>query len=102
MPRLPDLFRKNWGQIITQYNTLHHLGQFDLTITDMTMPQMTGDTLVKEILKIRPDMPIILSTGYSEKINRESAVDIGARKYVEKPLDKRELATAIRDVLDEK
>jgi PAS domain S-box-containing protein len=76
--------------------------RFDLVITDMTMPQMTGDKLVKEILKIRSDMPIILCTGFSEKINRESAGSIGIRKYIEKPLDKRELSIGIREVLDKK
>jgi PAS domain S-box-containing protein len=76
--------------------------RFDLVITDMTMPQMTGDKLVKEILKIRSDMPIILCTGFSEKINRDSAGSIGIRKYIEKPLDKRELSIVIREVLDKK
>jgi PAS domain S-box-containing protein len=47
--------------------------QFDLVITDMTMPHITGDKLVKEILKIRPDMPTILCTGFSEKIDEEKA-----------------------------
>ncbi|MCP3932540.1 MAG: response regulator, partial [Bacteroidetes bacterium] len=75
---------------------------FDLIITDMTMPQMTGKDLIQEILKIQPDMPIILCTGFSEKINRESAGEIGIGKYIEKPLNKRELSIAVREVLDEK
>ena len=75
---------------------------FDLIITDMTMPQMSGDKLTKEILKIRSDMPIILCTGFSEKINKGSSGAIGIRKYLEKPLNKRELSIAIREVLDEK
>jgi len=75
---------------------------FDLIITDMTMPQMTGKELIQEILKIQPDMPIILCTGFSEKINRESAGEIGIGKYIEKPLNKRELSIAVREVLDEK
>lgn len=75
--------------------------QFDLVITDMTMPKMTGDQLVQEILKIRPDMPIIISTGFHENINEEKAKQIGIRQYIEKPLDRRILAQMVRKVLDE-
>jgi PAS domain S-box-containing protein len=76
--------------------------QFDLVITDLTMPKMTGDKLVKEILNIRSEMPIILCTGFSEKINGEKAKEIGAFGYIEKPVDKRDLAVAVRRVLDKK
>lgn len=74
--------------------------QFDLVITDLTMPKMTGDKLVKEILNIRPDMPIILCTGFSEKMDAEKAAEIGAFGYLEKPHDKRDLAITVRTVLD--
>ena len=74
--------------------------QFDLVITDLTMPKMTGDKLVKEILNIRPDIPIILCTGFSEKIDEKKANAIGASDYIEKPLDKRDFAFNIRKVLD--
>ncbi len=74
--------------------------RFDLVVTDMTMPGMTGDLLVREILKVRPGMPVILCTGFSEKIDAGSAVNTGISKYVEKPLDKRGFAEAIREVLD--
>ncbi len=73
---------------------------FDLVITDMTMPKMTGDQLAKEILNIRSDIPIILCTGFSEKISEEKAKGIGVRQYIEKPLNKHDLAVAIRKVLD--
>jgi PAS domain S-box-containing protein len=73
---------------------------FDLIITDMTMPHMTGKELIKEILITRPDMRTILSTGFSEKIDRERASELGIKKYIEKPLNMRELAVAIREVLD--
>jgi len=76
--------------------------QFDLIVTDMTMPSMTGDKLVKAILKIRSDMPTIICTGFSEKINGERAKEIGATGYLEKPLDKRDLAVTIRQILDAK
>jgi PAS domain S-box-containing protein len=74
--------------------------QFDLVITDLTMPKMTGDKLVKEILKIRPNMSIIICTGFSEKMNGEKATAIGASGYLEKPHDKRKLAMTVRNVLD--
>ncbi|MCJ7541570.1 MAG: response regulator, partial [Desulfobacterales bacterium] len=74
--------------------------QFDLVITDMTMPHITGDKLVKEILKIRPDMPTILCTGFSEKIDEEKAKKIGVRQYIEKPFDRGKLSRLVRKVLD--
>jgi CheY-like chemotaxis protein len=75
--------------------------QFDVIITDMTMPRMTGDRLTKEILTIRPQMPVIICTGYSERISAEEAEALGARKYIEKPIDVQNLAAALREVLDE-
>ncbi|MBW2248208.1 MAG: response regulator [Deltaproteobacteria bacterium] len=75
---------------------------FDLVITDMTMPKMTGDQLVREILKIRPDMSIIISTGFHEKIDEEKARQIGIRQYIEKPLNRRILAKVVREVLDDR
>jgi CheY-like chemotaxis protein len=74
--------------------------QFDLVISDLTMPKMTGDKLAKEILNIRPDIPVILCTGFSEKIDEKKAKDIGAADYIEKPLDKRDFAFKVRKVLD--
>ena len=73
---------------------------FDLVITDMTMPGMTGDVLAQEILKIRPDMPIIICTGFSEKMTPEKAAEIGIRRYIAKPLSKRDLIMTVRQVLD--
>ena len=74
--------------------------QFDLVITDMTMPQMTGDHLVEEILKIRPDLPTIICTGFSEKIDKEKAKKIGICQYIEKPLNWSDLAKMVRRTLD--
>jgi len=74
--------------------------QFDLVITDMTMPQMTGDHLVEEILKIRPDLPTIICTGFSEKIDEEKAKEIGIRQYIEKPLNRSDLAKLVRKALN--
>jgi len=72
---------------------------FDLVITDMTMPKMTGETLAKEILEIRPDMPIILCTGFSERITRERALAQGIREYLMKPFDLKQLAECVHRVL---
>lgn len=74
--------------------------RFDLVMTDMTMPNMTGDQLAKEIMRIRPDLPIILCTGFSEQITKERAAGIGVRAFIMKPLAMRELAEEIREVLD--
>ena len=75
---------------------------FDVIITDMTMPRMTGDRLTKEILTIRPQMPVIICTGYSERMSEKRAETLGVRKYIEKPIALRNLASALREVLDEK
>ena len=77
-----------------------HPDEIDLVITDMTMPHMTGDRFAQEILKIRPSIPIILCTGYSEKINESRAKELGIRKYIEKPMEKEILARSVREVLD--
>ncbi len=73
---------------------------FDLVITDMTMPKMTGDRLAKEIMKIRPNIPLILSTGFSELISEEQAKEMGISTFVMKPYLVREMAKTIRRVLD--
>lgn len=76
--------------------------KFDLVITDMTMPDMTGEELAREFMSIRPDIPIILCSGYRKKIMEVKAKDIGIRAFVGKPILKREIAETIRRVLDEK
>lgn len=73
---------------------------WDLMITDQTMPHLTGDQLSKEILKIRPDFPIIMCTGYSTKIDAQKAAEIGIKAFFLKPVDKDELAQSVRQLLD--
>lgn len=73
---------------------------FDLVITDMTMPKMTGDALAKEMIHIRQDIPIILCTGFSEMITEEKAKSIGIQEFVMKPYTVHDLARRIRKVLD--
>jgi CheY-like chemotaxis protein len=67
----------------------------------MTMPGITGEKLVKRIRNIRPDIPVIICTGYSENINEEKAASMGINAFILKPLVTRELASKIRMVLDE-
>ena len=74
---------------------------FDLVITDMTMPEMTGDKLAVELMKIRQGIPVILCTGYSSKISDKTAVDIGIKAFAYKPVSKADLAKIVRKVLDE-
>jgi len=75
---------------------------FDLVLTDQIMPSMTGADLAQEMLKIRPDLPIILCTGFSEHISVEKALAMGIRRFVMKPLVISQAARIIRSVLDEK
>lgn len=75
--------------------------QFDLVISDMAMPAMTGDQLVVEILKLRPDMPVIICTGYSSIITEKKAKQIGVHSFVMKPLDRAKFAEIVRKTLDE-
>ncbi len=75
-------------------------GDFDLVITDMTMPDMTGADLAREILRLRPDMPVILCTGYSELISEEEALQMGIRRFLMKPLFMGDVARELRAVFD--
>ena len=75
-------------------------GSFDLVITDMTMPGMTGAELAREILRVRPGTPIILCTGYSELIGEDEALRMGIRRFLMKPLFMGDVAREIRAVLD--
>ncbi|MFC1579498.1 PAS domain S-box protein [Thermodesulfobacteriota bacterium] len=75
---------------------------FDLIITDMTMPDMTGSDLAKEILPVRADIPVILCTGFSEQIDEKKAKEMGIRAFVMKPIVMRQIADTIREVLDRK
>jgi PAS domain S-box-containing protein len=74
-------------------------GEFDLVITDMTMPNMTGAELSKMLLEIRPELPIILCTGFSEAIDPERAEKIGIRKMLTKPVLAKDLGDSIKKVL---
>ncbi|MCP3941038.1 MAG: response regulator [Desulfobacteraceae bacterium] len=75
---------------------------FDMVITDMTMPQMTGIKLAKKLKAIRPDILIIICTGHSAIIDEEKAKQAGIDGFVMKPMSKLKFAKVIRDVLNKK
>jgi CheY-like chemotaxis protein len=75
--------------------------QFDAVITDMTMPHLTGLELAKEVLGIRPDMPVILCTGFSDLIDKEGALKVGIKSFLIKPVSLYTLAKSLREALDE-
>ncbi|MBU0663317.1 MAG: DUF3365 domain-containing protein [Proteobacteria bacterium] len=90
----------NGGVALEEFQ--NRLGQFDLVITDMTMPYMTGAEFAQKILGIRPDIPIILCTGQSELINREKALAMGVCEYLNKPVLKHDFLAAIHRALEKK
>jgi PAS domain S-box-containing protein len=73
---------------------------FDLVITDMTMPNMTGLELSEELMRIRPDIPILLCTGFSERVTEEKIKEAGIRELLMKPAPVKEIADAVRRILD--
>jgi PAS domain S-box-containing protein len=75
--------------------------KFDLIITDMAMPNMRGDKLSAELIKIRPDIPLLLCTGFSEAMSEEKATSLGIKGFLMKPIVMKDLAQKIREVLDE-
>jgi len=93
-------------QVVTRTSSIEALelfregpDQFDLVITDMTMPNMTGDRLAKELMGIRSDIPIILCTGFSERITKEEAKRVGVKEFLMKPIASSEMAQVIRRTL---
>jgi signal transduction histidine kinase/ActR/RegA family two-component response regulator len=76
--------------------------RFDLVITDMTMPKMTGDILAKALIALRPDLPVILCTGFSTSITEEIADRLGIRALVMKPVLMNQIAATVRRVLDDR
>ena len=72
---------------------------FDLVITDQTMPALTGIELAKRMLQIRPDIPIILCTGYSNLVSEDSAKATGIRELAFKPLSRSSIGQLIKKVL---
>ena len=78
----------------------HNPGEFDLVITDQTMPNMTGRELAREMMFIRPDVPIILCTGFSDQIEEKRAEEMGIRGFLTKPAGMKAMSEKVREVLD--
>jgi PAS domain S-box-containing protein len=103
-----QLLKKLGYKVIAKTNSVEALEAFraqpdeiDLVITDQTMPDMTGDILARQILQLKPGVPVIICSGFSEKMNKEKARAIGIRQFVLKPIAMMELAQTIRRILDE-
>jgi CheY-like chemotaxis protein len=80
---------------------LNSKNSFDLIITDQTMPGMNGDAMIKKILVINPQQPVILCTGYSDSINEEQALAMGVKHFLMKPVSIVMLGKLVREVFDE-
>ncbi len=74
--------------------------KFDVVITDMAMPNIPGDKLTAELIKLRPGIPILLCTGFSERISEQNALSVGIKGILMKPIVKADLASKIREVID--
>ncbi|SLM29633.1 hypothetical protein MTBBW1_190005 [Desulfamplus magnetovallimortis] len=74
---------------------------FDLVLTDMTMPGLTGDQLASELISIKPSIPVIICTGFSEKVDAKAVDAMGIKGFLKKPVIMADLAQKVRDVLDE-
>jgi CheY-like chemotaxis protein len=72
---------------------------FDLVLTDMTMPKMTGAELTREVLSLRPKLPVIMITGFSEIIDKDKAQRMGVKEFILKPVKKEKLSQVVNRVL---
>jgi CheY-like chemotaxis protein len=77
-----------------------HPNQFDLVITDMTMPRMTGDLLAGHLLSVRKDIPIFLITGYNSEMTEARAMELGITGFLLKPVSLLQMARMVRKTLD--
>ncbi|MFH1243928.1 MAG: ATP-binding protein, partial [Pseudomonadota bacterium] len=75
--------------------------KFDLVITDLSMPDVTGERLAQEVMNIRPGIPVMMCSGFDERIRREKAKKMGVKAFIQKPLTFEELAKAVREALDD-
>jgi DNA-binding NtrC family response regulator len=88
------------GKIATVLAVFRHdPDAYDFVMTDMTMPNLTGEGLAKELLRIRPEIPIVICTGYSHQMVHKKVLGMGIRAFVMKPFVLRQVAGIIRNVL---
>ena len=93
-----SLFKRDgrrWIRTAVEDLGLVKANNFDLVITDMTMPKMTGKKLAAEVINIGPDIPVILSSGYSKKLSDERAAELGIKVLLMKPVSKNDLANTV-------
>ena len=100
------MLRRSGYQVTSCTNSLRALqiftddpDRFELVITDATMPEMSGEKLVARLLALRPELPIIMCTGYSDRVHRETAGDMGVAGFLMKPMQRSELINMVRKVL---
>jgi CheY-like chemotaxis protein len=103
-----DMLERLGYRVTTRTSSIEALSIFqdqpdsvDLVISDQTMPEMTGYDLARRMLQIRPDLPIILCTGYSSQVSEEKARAYGIKGFALKPLERKDISVFIRKVLDE-
>lgn len=72
---------------------------FDLIITDQTMPEMTGTEMIQQIFQITPDIPVILCSGYNEQVGEKEALELGCASYLDKPVDNQLLLLELHETL---
>ena len=109
LTRMGKIMLERLGYTVTEYNSslealavfMQDPDRFDLVITDQTMPGMTGTDLARRLLQLRPGLPIILCTGFSNLVNEESAQLLGIKGFVLKPLSKSVIGQLIRKVLQD-
>ena len=94
--------RTNGVEALEAFRNQSQDKRFDLVITDMTMPHLTGIALAQELLKLEPNLPILLCTGFSEQADAEKAERIGIKGFLMKPVVLKDLAGMVRKVLDDK
>ena len=104
---ISELLRKLGYRVTSRTSSIEALeafravpNRFDMIITDMAMPKLPGDKLSAEIIRINPDIPILLCTGFSESITEEKTQAIGIKGFLTKPIILKDLAEKIRDILD--
>ena len=106
--RVMKLMLESLGYRVVAHTSSRHALQafqetpqaFDLVMTDMTMPELNGEEFAQSVLQQRPDIPVILCTGFNEHMNEERAREIGIRRLIYKPFDRSAIADVLRTVLD--